>query len=72
MDTYATGSNSKTTSVSNRTHLSLQNIRSNLKRYASEIGSGAVIYKLGFEIDHIVVIGVYSVREAEVLYFLEQ
>jgi hypothetical protein len=26
-----------------------------LKRYASEIGSGAVVYRLGFEIDHIVI-----------------
>jgi hypothetical protein len=43
-----------------------------LKRYASEIGSGAVVYKLGFEIDHIVIAGVHSFREAEVLHSLER
>ena len=43
-----------------------------LKRYSSEIGSGAVVYKLGFEIDHIVIAGIHSFREAEVLHFLEQ
>jgi hypothetical protein len=43
-----------------------------LKRYASEIGSGAVVYKLGFEIDHIVLAGIHSFREAEALHYLEQ
>jgi hypothetical protein len=37
-----------------------------------EIGSGAVVYKLGFEIDHIVIAGVHSFREAEVLHSLER
>ncbi|GAA3304362.1 hypothetical protein GCM10020218_103770 [Dactylosporangium vinaceum] len=41
-----------------------------LKKYASELGSGAVVYKLGFEIDHIVATGICSFREAEVLHFL--
>ncbi|KAJ5559501.1 hypothetical protein N7513_001900 [Penicillium frequentans] len=43
-----------------------------LNRYASEIGPGAVVYKLGFEIDHIVIAGIHSFREAEVLHLLEQ
>ena len=46
--------------------------RKQLKKYASEIGSGVVVYKLGFEIDHILLTGIHSFREAEVLHFLEQ
>lgn len=40
------------------------------EKYASELGSGAVVYKLGFEIDHIVVPGIRVFREAEVLHLL--
>lgn len=40
------------------------------KKYASELGSGAVVYKLGFEIDYIVVPGIRLFREAEVLHLL--
>ncbi|KAJ5712952.1 uncharacterized protein N7483_010133 [Penicillium malachiteum] len=43
-----------------------------LQRYSSELGSGAVVYKLGFEIDHIVAPGIHSFREEEVLDFLGQ
>ena len=43
-----------------------------LKKYASELGPGAVVYKLGFEVDHIVATGICSFREAEVLHFLGQ
>jgi hypothetical protein len=42
------------------------------KRYASEIGSGAVVHKLGFETDHVAIAGVHSFREAEVLHSLER
>lgn len=41
-----------------------------LTKYTSELGSGAVVYKLGFEIDHILVAGLRSFREAEVLHSL--
>ena len=40
------------------------------KKYASELGSGAVVYKLGFEVDYIVVPGIRLFREAEVLHFM--
>ncbi|KAJ5760882.1 hypothetical protein N7520_008038 [Penicillium odoratum] len=43
-----------------------------LKRYASELGPGAVVYKLGFEIDHIVAPGIHSFREKEVLNYMGQ
>lgn len=40
------------------------------KRYVSELGPGAVVYKLGFEIEHITATEIYFFREAEVLYLL--
>lgn len=43
-----------------------------LKNYASCLGPGAVVYKLGFEIGHIVETGIHLFREAEALCFLEQ
>ncbi|CAG7925969.1 unnamed protein product [Penicillium olsonii] len=41
-------------------------------KYASDLGSGAVVYKLGFEIDHIAVPGIRFFREAEVLHLMGQ
>ncbi|RFU24762.1 hypothetical protein B7463_g11576, partial [Scytalidium lignicola] len=37
-----------------------------LRKYAAEIGPGAIVYKLGFEIGHINIEGVKSLREQEV------
>ena len=37
------------------------------QKYATQIGPGAVVYKLGFEIDHINIDGVIAFREKEVL-----
>jgi len=38
----------------------------------SELGPGAVVYKLGYEIKHIATIGVETFREAKFLYNLGQ
>lgn len=38
-----------------------------LKKYAAQIGPGAVVYKLGFETDHMNIDGVHVLREKEVL-----
>ncbi|KAE8404960.1 hypothetical protein BDV37DRAFT_246188 [Aspergillus pseudonomiae] len=46
--------------------------RKQLRRYLSALGPGAVVYRLGFEIDHISIEGVQSFREAETLYSLKQ
>ncbi|KAJ5559520.1 hypothetical protein N7513_001919 [Penicillium frequentans] len=40
------------------------------KKYASELGPGAVVYKLGFETGHITATEIGSFREAEMLYLL--
>jgi hypothetical protein len=37
------------------------------RKYATNIGPGAVVYKLGFEIDHVNIDGVMTFREEEVL-----
>ncbi|KAI9045748.1 zinc finger protein [Aspergillus affinis] len=42
------------------------------RKYVSGIGPGAVVYKLGYEIEHIAMIGVETFREAEFLYNLGQ
>lgn len=49
-----------------------KNTRKQLNKYVSCLGAGAVVYRLGFETDHILDTGIYSFREAEVLRFLEQ
>ena len=38
-----------------------------LRKYAAQIGQGAVVYKLGFETDHMNIEGVNILREEEVL-----
>jgi hypothetical protein len=40
------------------------------KRYASELGPGAVVYKLGYEIEHMTATEIVFIREAEVLHLL--
>ncbi|CDM38413.1 Zinc finger, C2H2 [Penicillium roqueforti FM164] len=42
------------------------------RKYVSGLGPGAVVYKLGYEIEHIAMIGVETFREAEFLNNLEQ
>ncbi|KAB8242946.1 hypothetical protein BDV35DRAFT_396301 [Aspergillus flavus] len=46
--------------------------RKQLQRYMSALGPGAVVYRLGFETDHITIEGIQSFREAETLYYLNQ
>ncbi len=41
------------------------------KKYATQIGPGAVVYKLGFEIGHVDIDGVMTFREKEVLHDLK-
>lgn len=41
------------------------------RKYATQIGPGAVVYKLGFETDHVNINGVMTYREKEVLQGLE-
>lgn len=40
------------------------------KKYVADLGSGAVVYKLGFEVDHIQEPGICLFREAEFLHVL--
>lgn len=44
--------------------------KTQLEKYASQLGTGIVVFKLGFEAAHIRVPGVVCFREAEVLQWL--
>ncbi|KAK1145670.1 hypothetical protein N8T08_003906 [Aspergillus melleus] len=46
--------------------------RKQYRNYASRFGPGAVVYKLGFEVEHVSINGIESFREAEFLYILGQ
>ncbi|KAK3612926.1 hypothetical protein LTR56_028168 [Elasticomyces elasticus] len=41
------------------------------RRYASSLGPGMVVYKLGYEMDHVRIEGVHCFRETEVLHWLD-
>lgn len=45
--------------------------KAQFRKYASTFGSGMVVYKLGFESNHVQIEGVYCFREAEVLQWLD-
>jgi hypothetical protein len=48
------------------------NTKKQLKKYATQIGPGAVVYKHGYKTGHLAIEGVMSFREKEVLQSLRR